>query len=84
MITGIHREDVKAAIRKRYGTIKAFTRAHGLAPTSVTDLFRGRTSAPTEQAIKKMLSEEGRQSSFVDNSRRKKAPHCQSAKVKSS
>ncbi|MDX1966578.1 MAG: helix-turn-helix domain-containing protein, partial [Planctomycetaceae bacterium] len=40
----IHPEDIKAALRKRFKSVAAFERAHGLPRGSVTDLFRGQTS----------------------------------------
>jgi len=51
----VHPEDVKAEIRKRYGTVKAFEAAEGLPPTSVRDVLRGRPSRRTAQAIANCL-----------------------------
>lgn len=52
----MHREDVKAAIRKRFGSVAAFERAKGLTERSVNELFRGRTNNPARRAIEAMLS----------------------------
>lgn len=51
LLTVIHREDVKAELRKRHGTVGAFARARGLKPQAVADWLRGRTSAPVAVAI---------------------------------
>lgn len=37
-----HPEDVKGAIRKRYGSVAAFERHYGLPPLSVRDILRGK------------------------------------------
>ena len=46
-----HREDVKAAIRKRFGSLRKFENARELAPCSVTDVLRGKPSQRTAVAI---------------------------------
>lgn len=51
----IHPEDIKAGIRKRYGSVAAFERCNDLPAKSVSDLLRGRVSARVEDAIKKAL-----------------------------
>jgi lambda repressor-like predicted transcriptional regulator len=38
----LHREDIKATIRKRYGSLLKFERAKGLPAHSVKDVLRGR------------------------------------------
>lgn len=40
-----HPEDVKAAIRKRFGSLTKFENDHGLFRGAVTDLLRGKISA---------------------------------------
>lgn len=40
-----HPEDVKADIRKRYGSVKAFERHYNLPPLSVRDVLRGKKRA---------------------------------------
>ena len=40
----VHREDVKALLRKRYGSIEAFQAAHGLVGQQVRDLLRGKSN----------------------------------------
>lgn len=39
-----HREDVKAVLRKRYGSAEAFQEAKGLSGQQVRDFLRGRSS----------------------------------------
>lgn len=48
---GWHREDVKAVLRRRYGSVFAFEEAKGLPRTSVSDVLRGRRVERTETAI---------------------------------
>ena len=55
MIAQMHPEDVKAAIRKRHGTVTAFEQREGLPAKSVNDLLRGRRSARVAAAIEALL-----------------------------
>ena len=41
--TAIHREDVKAILRKRYGSVRAFSSARGVNGQQVRDLLRGKS-----------------------------------------
>jgi len=54
--TNIHPEDVKALIRKRFGSLQAFERARGLPFRSVSDLLRGKTSQRVAAAVNKEIS----------------------------
>jgi lambda repressor-like predicted transcriptional regulator len=56
MPPGLHREDVKALIRKRFGSLRAFERAKGLPDKSVSGVLRGRASERVERAIGTILS----------------------------
>ena len=47
----MHREDVKSELRKRFGSVAAFERQHGLPVKSVTDLLRGYPSKRVETAV---------------------------------
>ncbi len=51
-----HREDVKALLRRRYGSVGAFEQAKGLPRASVSDVLRGRTVARTTTAILEELN----------------------------
>jgi lambda repressor-like predicted transcriptional regulator len=44
MQTVIHREDVKAAIRIKHGSLESFADAHDLTSQSVRDLLRGKSN----------------------------------------
>jgi lambda repressor-like predicted transcriptional regulator len=55
-VTSMHPEDVKAGLRKRFGTIANFERAKGLPRASVTDLLRGRPSARVLEAVEDALN----------------------------
>ncbi|MEL7681110.1 helix-turn-helix domain-containing protein [Citromicrobium bathyomarinum] len=65
----MHPEDVKAAIRKKYGTVARFVKQHDLPTSGVSDLFRGRTSARVANAVEKVLAEDA-ESKHSDSDRR--------------
>lgn len=56
MLDGLHYEDIKAAIRKKYRTLNAFERANGLPLDSVHDWYRGRKSKRVQRAIERHLA----------------------------
>lgn len=47
----LHPEQVKAELRIRFGTIRAFEKTHRLADGSVRDVLRGRKSKRTQDAV---------------------------------
>jgi len=51
----MHPELVKAELRIRFGTVRAFEIAFGLATNSVRDVLRGRSARKTAQAISDSL-----------------------------
>lgn len=55
LLDRMHPEDVKAAIRKQFGTVSRFIEAHDLPATGVSDLFRGRTSRRVREAVEGVL-----------------------------
>jgi hypothetical protein len=57
-IDELHHQDVRAAIRKKFETIKAFEQAHGFNPCAVHDVLRGRTSRRVKEAIEAVLLEQ--------------------------
>ncbi len=65
---GLHPEDVKAAIRKKFGTIARFHEAHNLPARGVQDVLRGRASRRVQDAMDQVLSEVGGLSTKVDDS----------------
>jgi len=52
----MHPEDIKAELRKRFGSVAVFERVHELPEKSVTDLLRGRKSARVKEAIEDVIS----------------------------
>lgn len=90
----MHREDVKAFLRKAFGSLGAFEAKANLKAGSVSDVLRGRASAPTERAIAAALhqklhvlfparyeaAEEGAASRFPDRSTQKRTVHRQSGR----
>lgn len=69
-----HPEDVKAAIRKRFGTVARFIEERDLPTTGVSDLFRGRTSQRVRDAIEEVLREQ-EESIGLDSSGLKSGSH---------
>lgn len=52
----MHPEDVKAELRKRFGTVAAFERENALPAKSVTDLLRGYKSKRVEEAVESAIA----------------------------
>jgi len=48
---GLHREEIKAKLRMKFGTIEAFEQLRELPPRSVKDVLRGRSVRRTAEAI---------------------------------
>ena len=57
LLDKMHKEDVKAALRKKFGSVAAFERAEALAAQSVSEVLRGRPSRRTRDAIERVLRE---------------------------
>ena len=57
MFDGWHPEDVKAAIRKRYGSMREFEQQLGLTVKSSNDVIRGRANSRTADAIRAVLAD---------------------------
>jgi lambda repressor-like predicted transcriptional regulator len=78
----MHREDIKAALRKKFGTLLAFERGAGLPKGCVKDVLRGRAVARAEAAVALALNKplhvvfprrySGESSAEVDNTSRKR------------
>lgn len=62
----MHPEDIKAALRKRFGSVFAFEDAHELPRKSVSDFLRGRPNQRVKDAIATVLSPD--QSELSDGS----------------
>lgn len=96
MAKTLHKEDIKAELRKRFGTLVAFEAKAGRPAGSVKDVLRGRASSETEAAIAAVLEEPlhklfpkrypapgaGEQSTKVDNTSPNVASHRLSAGVR--
>lgn len=55
-LSALHPEDIKAALRKRFGSVAAFERKEGLPTKSVSDVFRGRRSRRVTDAIERAIT----------------------------
>lgn len=65
LVTSLDREDIKAELRKRHGSIRAFAAARGIKPQAVADLFRGRAkhsraATVVEQELQKAAREQAK------------------------
>lgn len=67
LLDQMHPEDIKAVLRKKFGTIVAFQERKGLPSTAVADLFRGRTSKPAREAVEAVLQENAESINLDDN-----------------
>ncbi len=74
LLDRMHPEEVKAALRRRYGTVSRFVALRGLPETGVSDLLRGRTSRRVRDAVEEALRE-GEQSIKLDSSSDKSSAH---------
>ncbi|WP_424539735.1 helix-turn-helix domain-containing protein [Sphingopyxis granuli] len=77
----MHREDIKAALRKKYGTIRQFEIDHNLSRGAVHEVLRNRRWAKVERAIAEALGVPESQSEKTD-SKRNAGAHRLSAEVK--
>ena len=76
-----HREDIKASLRKKFGSLTAFERVHGLPDRSVSDVLRGKPSKRVQQFIERALSEANNQSDKSDCSGNETGMHYPKAKA---
>jgi hypothetical protein len=76
LLDRMHPEDVKATLRKRFGSVSKFVEAHGLPETGVSDLFRGRTSRRVREAVEGVLQQEA-ESMDLDSSPVRRRAHRQ-------
>lgn len=87
LIGQLHKEDIKAKIRKRYRSLAAFERANFLGKESVTDVLRGGSNRKTLAAIEQLLQEDAAQKSHLKhiipgNSPAEAGPHHLNAEAK--
>lgn len=86
LIEEYHPEDIKAALRKRYRSVGRFELAEGLARGSVAEILRGRKSARTERAIRRVLDADERwgvgKTIVLDSSNTREPTHRQNAGAK--
>lgn len=66
-LSEMHREDIKAALRKKYGTIRQFEIANGLTRGSVHEVLRQRRWAKVERAIEAAIFGSKNQSEKTDS-----------------
>lgn len=74
----MHPEDVKAGLRKQFGSVAAFEVAKELPAKSVHDVLRGRPSKRVRQAIEEALTAargKSSESDFSDCSDHQKLAH---------
>lgn len=81
-LESMHPEDVKAALRKRFGSVAQFERAKDLPSKSVSDVLRGYKSARVTRAISDAIREPLNESDFSGNTPETGTPHRQNAEAK--
>ena len=59
MLAALHPEDIKAKLRKRYGSVREFEKVQGLPDKSVHEIFRGRGSRRVVAAVEAALEDDG-------------------------
>lgn len=64
-LTRMHKEDVKASLRKQFGSVAAFERTRNLPEKSVTDLLRGYTSARVRKAVEDAIAAQSDDSDYA-------------------
>lgn len=75
LLDTMHREDVVATIRKRYGSVAAFERELGLPTKSVNEVLRGRANARVSDAVEKLLADNDPQPECSGYSERSQGAH---------
>jgi len=53
----VHKEDIKSALRKQYGSLRRFEMEAHIALDSTKDVLRGRRVTATEKAIARAIGE---------------------------
>lgn len=74
-IDDMHPEDIKAELRKKFGSVFSFEDAKGLPRKSVSDWLRGRPNQRVKDTIEGTLSPN--QSDKADGSRKNSGAHDQ-------
>lgn len=75
MRNDLHPEDIKAELRKRFGSVFAFEDAHELPRKSVSDFLRGRANQRVSDAIAKLIP--SLPADLSDSSRKSASAHRQ-------
>lgn len=52
LVQSLQREDIKAALRKRHGSVRAFAAKKNVKYQAVVDWLRGRPNAPVARLVK--------------------------------
>lgn len=76
LLATMHREDVVATIRKRFGSVAAFERKLGLPTKSVNEVLRGRPNARVSDAVETLLADNDPQTEGSGNSDKSRASLC--------
>ena len=75
MLAEMHKEDIKAALRKQFGTVRAFELAHDLPRGSVSEILRNRRWAKVEKAVEAVINGSAKTLSNKSDSRTRNASH---------
>ena len=68
LVQPLQREDIKAALRKRHGSVRAFAAKKGVKYQAVVDWLRGRPNGPVSKLVKAEMQRAKRDGLSFDES----------------
>lgn len=68
LVQSPQREDIKAALRKRHGSVRKFAAKKGIKYQAVVDWLRGRPNGPVAKVVKADLRRAQRDGMAIDES----------------
>lgn len=88
LVQSLHREDIKAALRKRHGSIRKFAAKKGIKYQSLVDWLRDRPNAPVAKLVEAEMKRARRagqlvsESIMLDHNSETSDTHCQNAEAR--
>lgn len=68
LVQSLHREDIKAALRKRHGSVRKFAAKKGIKYQALVDWLRDRPNAPVAKLVEAELKRARRDGQLIDES----------------
>lgn len=87
LLQSLHREDIKAAIRKRHGSVRKFAAKKGIKYQALVDWLRDRPNAPVGKLVEAEMKRArregmlGTESIMLDHNSETSETHRQNAEV---